>query len=174
MTRANQFCRIFQILAISILLSGFATAGKAVAETADLSCAYFSKDPDDRSGPPITFYADLSDDAQSLPTDSPGIGRADFILERDTLKLFWTVKYSDLTTQPVALNMHGPKAAAVDAPVLFDMTPESFESPVKGERTLSLGEATNLVQHLLYINLQTTRYPEGELRGPVQKARPVC
>jgi hypothetical protein len=44
----------------------------------DLSCAWFSADPDDRAGPPITFSADLDADAQRAPTESPGVGHADF------------------------------------------------------------------------------------------------
>ena len=140
----------------------------------DVSCLYFSKDPDDRSGPPIHFSADMSDDAQRLPTDSPGIGRADFVLERDTLKLSWTVSFGDLTTEPVGLHLHGPVPAEGTAPVMFDLASDSFRSPVDGEKVLSEGEVAYLVQNLVYVNLHTTRYPEGELRGPVRRIRPPC
>ena len=140
----------------------------------DLSCAYFSPDPDDRSGPPIRFFADLSDDAQRAPTDSPGVGRADFVLERDTLKFSWRVSFENLTSQPVRLQIHGPVPAEGAAPALFAVAPESFSSPVEGERTLSLGEVAYLVQNLLYVNLSTTKYPVGEIRGAVRKLRPKC
>lgn len=161
-------------LAGILFFSALATTGTIADSGDDLSCAYFSTDPDDRSGPPIEFYADLSDDAQSAPTDSPGVGRAEFVLERDTLRLSWRVTYQNLTTAAVGLHVHGPKAPAVDASILFDMAPESLSSPINGERILSLGEATNLIQHLLYLNLHTSKYPEGELRGPIRKARPTC
>lgn len=163
--------RLVSILSIISLASFVAPAGIAQS---DVSCGYSSKAPDDRAGPPIEFFADLSDDAQSKPTESSGTGRADFVLERDTLKLSWRISYQDLTSQPTGLHIHGPKAPAVDAPILFDITPDPFSSPVQGEKTLSLGEATNLIQHLLYVNLQTSKYPEGELRGPVRKVRPNC
>ncbi len=139
-----------------------------------LSCGYFSTDPNDRSGPPIHFYADLSDDAEHLPTDSPGVGRADFVLERDTLKLSWTVRFKDLTSQTTGLHIHGPVPAEGLAPPIFDLAPERFTSPVEGEKILSQGEVAYFVQHLVYVNLHTTRYPEGELRGPVRKIPPKC
>ena len=147
-------------------------AGAAPGE--GLSCAHFSPDPDDRSGPAIHFSADLSDDPQRAPTDSPGVGHADFVLERETLTLSWRVTFRDLTSPPVALQMHGPVPAEGEAPPLFELAPAGFASPVEGERTLSLGEVAYLVQHLLYVNLTTTRYPVGEIRGPVRKLRPKC
>ena len=140
----------------------------------DLSCAYFSPDPNDRAGPPIRFFADLSDHGQRAPTNSSGVGRADFVLERDTLRLTWQVTFADLTSRPIALQLHGPVPAEGEAPPIFALAPEQFTSPVEGERTLSLGEVAYLVQNLLYVNLLTTRYPMGELRGLVRKVRPAC
>ena len=86
----------------------------------------------------------------------------------------WRVTFQDLTSQPVALQMHGPVPAEGEAPALFDLAAAGFRSPVEGERTLSLGEVAYLVQHLLYVNLSTTGYPVGEIRGPVRKLRPEC
>ncbi len=157
---------------VALMMAG--PAGAQSTESDNVSCLYFSTDPDDRSGPPIHFSADMSDDAERLPTDSPGIGRADFVLERDTLKLSWRVSFQDLTSQPVGLHVHGPVPAEGTAPAMFDLAPEAFSSPVEGEKILSIGEVTNFVQNLVYINLHTTRYPEGELRGPVRKIRPQC
>ena len=64
---------------------------------------------DDAVGPPIHFYADLSADEQSAVTDSPALGRADFILDRATLRFSWVVTYSDLTSAPTAAGLHGPQ-----------------------------------------------------------------
>ncbi|NIL96428.1 MAG: CHRD domain-containing protein [Planctomycetales bacterium] len=159
-------------VALVAVLFAAGSAGAAPGE--DLSCGYFSADPDDRSGPPIHFSADLSDDPQRAPTDSPGVGHADFVLQRDTLTLSWRVTFRDLTSQPLALQMHGPVPAEGEAPALFDLAAAGFRSPVEGERTLSLGEVAYLVQNLLYVNLSTTGYPVGEIRGPVRKLRPKC
>ncbi len=161
-------------VAAVLLLGGGLADAQPSASDEDVSCLYFSNDPNDRNGPPIHFHADMSDAPQRLPTYSPGVGRAEFKLERDTLKLSWTVTYKDLTTEPVGLHLHGPVPAEGTAPVMFDLTSDSFRSPVEGEKILTEGEVAYLVQSLTYINLHTTQYPEGELRGPVRRIRPQC
>ncbi len=45
---------------------------------------------------------------------------------------------------------------------------------MSGEKVLTLGEVAYLVQHLFYVNLTTTTYPTGEIRGLVRKLRPEC
>jgi hypothetical protein len=145
--------------------------GKSVSEGA---CGYFSPDPDDRAGPPVRFSAQLSAAGQRAPTESPGVGRADFVLERDTLTMSWSISFAQLTSEPVALKLHGPLPAEGEAPALFDLTSGIPRSPVKGQRVLSLGEVAYAVQNLLYVNLSTTRYPVGEIRGTVRKLRPEC
>ena len=140
----------------------------------DQTCGHFSTDPEDRSGPPIHFFADISDGPQRTPTESPGLGRAEFVLERDTLKFSWRVSFKDLTSQPVGLHLHAPVPAEGNAPVMFDLASERFTSPVEGEKILTLGEVAFLIQNIVYVNLHTTRYPLGELRGPVRKIAPKC
>ena len=147
----------------------------AVAQSADASsCGHFSTDPDDRSGPPIRFHADISDGPQRAPTESPGVGRVDFVLERDTLKLSWAVNFRDLTSAPVGLHVHGPVPAEGDAPAIFDLATDPIRSPLSGEKILTLGEVAFFVQHLVFVNLHTEKYPAGELRGSVRKTRPNC
>ena len=139
-----------------------------------MSCAYFSPDPADSSGPPIRFYADLSADEESAVTESPGIGRVDFILERDTLKFSWTLSYRDLTSAPTGVHVHGPQTPGGEAAILFDMAPDGIASPTAGFKVLNEGELAYLVSDRMYVNLHTTRYPAGELRGSIKKARPKC
>lgn len=162
------------LLATCTVIAGVPIGTPSATQTEDQPCGHFSTDPDDRSGPPLHFFADIWDGPQRAPTESPGVGRAEFVLERDTLKLSWRVDFKDLTSQPVGLHVHGPVPAEGTAPAMFDLAPNTFSSPVEGERTISLGEAVYLVQNLTYINLHTTKYPEGELRGPVRKIAPRC
>ena len=161
-------------LAVLLLLGAGMVNAQPSGADVDTSCLYFSPDPADRNGPPIHFGADMSDAPQRLPTYSPGVGRAEFVLERDTLKLSWTVTFKDLTTEPVGLHLHGPVPAEGTAPVMFDLASDTIRSPVAGEKILTEGEVAYLVQSLAYINLHTTQYPQGELRGPVRRIRPDC
>ena len=159
----------------ALILVAAGPFGSVTAQpVSDQSCGYFSTDPDDRSGPPIHFFADLSDGPQRAPTESPGVGRADFVLERDTLKLTWRINFKDLTSQPVGLHIHGPVPAAGNASVRFDLATERFRSPAEGEKVLTLGEVAFLIQILAFVNLHPANSPLGELRGPVRKIRPDC
>ena len=93
------------------------------------------------------------------------VGRADFVLERDTLRFSWRVSFQALTSQPMGLHIHGPVPAEGEAPALFAIASENIESPVEGERILSLGEVAYLVQNLLYVNLLSSRYRSANYVG---------
>ena len=140
----------------------------------DLSCLKFSTNPDDRSGPPIKFSAALWDGPQRAPTKSPGTGQAQFTLERDTLLLTWEVTFKDLSGAPVELQAHGPTPAEGLAPAMFSLAPNGLSQPVRGDRVLSVSEATSFLRNSVYVNLSTARYPLGEIRGTAKKLRPKC
>lgn len=148
--------------------------GEPIDEKSDISCAFFSTDPNATSGPPIHFYADMSAHDQHAPTESPGIAQAEFVLYRDTLELSWKISYRDLTSSPVAIHLHGPVAPATEAPIMFGLAADDFESPIEGSRVITIGEVSQLVRNLTYVNLHTTEYPKGELRGSLKKQRPKC
>jgi hypothetical protein len=140
----------------------------------DMSCAYFSPDPDDVNGPPIRFYADLSADEESQVVESPGKGRADFVLDRKTLQFSWKIIFSDLTSPATGLAIHGPQTPGGEAGPLIDLAPKGVKSPVEGSTTLNQGLLVYLVQDRMYVQLKTAKYPLGELRSSIYKARPKC
>ena len=154
-------------------------AGAAPAEPPrprpDASCAYFSPNPDDQSGPPIRFFAELSAAETSAVTLSPGLGRVDFVLDRKTLRLSWKVSFRKLTTAPTGLHVHGPQTPGGEAGILFELAPpRGLRDRISGGKILDAGLLGYLVQDRLYVSLQTRKYPAGELRGPIRKARPDC
>ncbi len=114
------------------------------------------------------------DGPQRAPTSSDATGMATFTLERDTLRLTWEVTFEGLTSTPSGLHVHGPTPAEGSAPAVFALAGENFTSPVTGERVISIGEVSLFVQNLAYVNLHTSRYPEGEIRGSIKKQRPQC
>ncbi len=149
------------------------TAGP-VAQAADSSCLFFSAKEDDKAGPPLRFAAELSALEESAVTDSPGKGRIDFVLDRQSQKFTWKVSYDGLTSPPTGLKVHGPQVPGAEAAPLFDLAAGGVKSPMEGSRTLSDGEVTYLVQDRLYVNLTTSKYKDGELRSPIRKVRPKC
>ena len=123
-------------------------------------------------GPPIRFHALLSADEQSAPTTSPGVGCALFVLDRPTLELTWTITYSQLTSTATAAHVHGPQTPGGNAGVLFDLAPDGMGNPLKGALVLNDGLLAYLLTGRVYVNLHTTQYPAGELRGQVMRLRP--
>ncbi len=124
-------------------------------------------------GPPIKFLAaPLMADEQSAPTESPGSGRAEFVLDRPTQRLEWTVTYENLTSQAVAAHVHGPQTPGGNAGILFDLAPDGMKSPLVGSYVLNDGELEYLLTGRMYVNIHTTKYPPGELRGQVMRQRP--
>jgi hypothetical protein len=126
----------------------------------------------DAGAPPIHFYADLSADEQSAVTDSPALGRAEFILERATLRFSWVVTYSDLTSAPTAAGLHGPRTPGGNAGLLVDIAESGLGSPIKGSTIISDGELDYLWTGKVYVNLRTVKFDLGELRGQIMRKRP--
>jgi hypothetical protein len=166
------------MLAIAALLTsqdGAYSWAQTRSQRPDVSCAHFSPDPEDRSGPPINFFAVLSADEESAVTESPGVGRVDFVLDRRTLKLSWKVSFRKLTSAALGMHVHGPQTPGGEAGILFELAPAgALRDGFAGFKVLDDGLLGYLVQDRLYVNLHTRRYPAGELRGPVRKVRPDC
>ncbi len=123
-------------------------------------------------GPPIHFYADLSADEQSAYTESPGVGRVDFVLERATLRLSWTLTYSKLTSAATGVGIHGPQTPGGNAGLLIDMAPKGMSSPLKGAAVITDGQLEYLLTGRTYVNLRTAKYKAGELRGQIMRLPP--
>jgi hypothetical protein len=121
----------------------------------------------------IAFCANLSPDEQSAPTYSNAVGRADFVLDRADLKLSWKISYKDLSSAPTAADIYGPQRPGSNASVQFELAPPSaLKAPIAGSKTLTDGLLEYLLTTRLYVNILTTKYPLGELRGQVVRIPP--
>ncbi len=123
-------------------------------------------------GPPVRFHADLSAEEQSTTTVSNGRGRAEFSLERATLRLSWRVTYAGLTSAAVGAGIHGPQRPGTNAGVQFDVGGRGLASPLEGSAVLTDAQLQYLLAGRMYVNIRSRRYPEGELRGQIQRTPP--
>lgn len=123
-------------------------------------------------GPPVRFHADLSADEQSSTTISNGRGRAEFSLERATLRLSWRVTYSGLTSAAVGAGIHGPQRPGTNAGVQFDMGGRGLVPPLAGSAVLTDAQLQYLLAGRMYVNILSRQYPQGELRGQIQRTPP--
>jgi hypothetical protein len=114
----------------------------------------------------------MSADEESATVDSPGNGRADFTLERETLKLSWRVTFEGLTGPVTAAHVHGPQRPGVDAGVQFDVAGGGKTSPIEGSVVITDAQLEYLLSGRSYINLHTAKYPNGEIRGQLRRVPP--
>jgi len=123
-------------------------------------------------GPDIRFMATLSADEETAPTESPGSGCAVMVLVRETLEFSWKVTYSRLTSSAIGAHVHGPQNPGMNAGVLFDLASDGVKSPVNGSVILNEGQLKYILNRRTYVNIHTTNFPAGELRGQIIRIRP--
>lgn len=127
--------------------------------------------PTEETGP-IHFAAALSPDEQSAPTYSDATGHGDFVLDRATLTLSWTITFKDLSTPITAAHIHGPQRPGTNAGILIDVGDKGLKSPLKDSFVLNEGLLEYLLAGRLYVNIHTTKYKDGELRGQLERQLP--
>lgn len=116
----------------------------------------------------VSYKADLTGAAETPANASKGQGtvRGEFDTGKRTLA--WTVTYSDLSGPVTAAHFHGPAKEGAKAPPVIPLKGE-MTSPIKGSATLTEKQAAELEGGLLYFNLHTAKFPDGEVRGQLVK-----
>lgn len=117
----------------------------------------------------FTFAFPLSGLQEVPPVATPGTGSAVVTLNTDTNLLTWDVTYEDMLGTLTMAHFHGPAAIGVNAGVLVNMNPTTgFNSgTIVGSATVSDTVRDHILAGLTYINLHSTVFGPGELRGQV-------
>ena len=115
----------------------------------------------------MTFKADLKGSTEVPPTGSAATGSADVTVDTDTKKLSWTVTSSGLSGDAVAAHFHGPAAAGENAGPVVDIT----AAIAKGSAEIRDQQLADLQAGKWYVNIHTEKFPDGEIRGQVEKAQ---
>ncbi|MFM8517358.1 MAG: CHRD domain-containing protein [Nevskiaceae bacterium] len=118
---------------------------------------------------PVRFYADLSAGEQTATVASAGQGRAEFSLDRQTLSFSWRVNVDKLTSRALGISVNGPQRPGTNAGVQIDLAPRGAASRLQGSAVLTEAQLDYLLAGRMYVNVRTTRYPAGELRGQIQR-----
>jgi hypothetical protein len=119
----------------------------------------------------LSFRADLSGGREVPANDSTATGHVDAKLDTSTNTLTWTCVYSGLSTAPIGAHFHGPVSyvgatSEENAPIQVG-TPGSLASPFSGRAAIDAAQAQDLKIGRWYFNLHSTKFPGGEIRGPV-------
>jgi hypothetical protein len=94
-----------------------------------------------------------------------GTGSATITLDTNTNLLSWSITWSGLSGVPTLMHFHGPALPSQNAGVQVNTGVAG--PPVVGNAVLAVGQVNDLLAGLWYLNLHTTTFAGGEIRGQV-------
>ncbi|MCA1408525.1 CHRD domain-containing protein [Ensifer sp. IC3342] len=115
----------------------------------------------------LKFKANLQGSSEVPPSDSAGKGTANITFDTDTKKLKWSVTSSGLTGQATAAHFHGPAAVSENAGPVVDIS----KAIASGSAEITDKHLADLQAGKWYLNIHTEKFPDGEIRGQVEKAQ---
>ncbi|WP_338031348.1 CHRD domain-containing protein [Ensifer aridi] len=115
----------------------------------------------------MKFKADLRGSSEVPPNDSAGRGTANISFDTDTKKLTWTVNSSGLSGEATAAHFHGPAAVSENAGPVVDVS----NALASGSAEITEKHLADLQAGRWYLNIHTEKFPDGEIRGQVEKAQ---
>lgn len=111
---------------------------------------------------PTLFTANLTGAQETPANNSNGTGSATLLLSPDETTARVSLNFSGLTSAQTDAHIHGPGGSGVIAPILFPL-PNGNVSDF--EIVLTPTDVSNLKSGLLYVNVHSANFPNGEIRG---------
>jgi hypothetical protein len=115
-----------------------------------------------KSKPSTIFYATLNGAQEVPPTNSTATGAATMVLSPDETTATVSLNFSGLSSPQTDAHIHGPAQVGVTAGVIFPL-PQGQISDFK--IALTPGQVQDLKNGLWYVNVHSTNFPNGEIRG---------
>jgi aldose sugar dehydrogenase len=111
---------------------------------------------------PLVFTATLNSAQETPPNNSTAAGAATLMLSPDEQTARVTLNFSGLSAAETAAHIHGPAAPGVAGNVLFPLPNGSFTDFLISP---SAADVQNLKNGQLYINVHSSNFLNGEIRG---------
>lgn len=121
-----------------------------------------------------TFYAYLSS-AQQVPVNaSNATGYARVFVNETAGTFSFTLVFNNLGSAQTASHIHAPAAIGANATVAINFGAIGGTSgTIAGSGSITPTQLSQLRAHLGYVNVHTTNFPGGEIRGQLAQSRPV-
>ena len=116
------------------------------------------------------FYASLDAQQEVPPNFSLATGSACFELDTINLSMTYYLEFSGLSSSQTGAHIHGFAPPGTNAPVLF---PLPNGTPITGTIALTASEAQGIIDGQTYVNVHTSQFPNGEIRGQLVQAPPL-
>lgn len=121
---------------------------------------------------PVAFTVLLTGEERvpAVTDQSAATASARFTYDEHTRTITWDMDYSGIRSAVTAAQLRGPALPGKNGRLLVRMSSKASKgvqitSPVKGQAVLSSRQEKALVAGNIYVLLDTTDHPNGELRG---------
>src|SRR5262249_22553056 len=105
------------------------------------------------------------------PTGSAADGIAVIFLDPTTNSIHFTIVHN--VTSPTGAHFHGTAFPGTNAPILIDIGAiTGLTSPMVGQATLTAQQATDLLAGRWYVNIHSSTFSGGEIRGQLASTSP--
>jgi glucose/arabinose dehydrogenase len=111
---------------------------------------------------PTLFVANLDGSQETPPHSVNGRGTATILLDKDETTARVSLHFHGLSATQTAAHIHTPAAPGQTAPPVFDLPLGNFDDYTI---TLTPQQASDLKAGLFYVNVHSTAFPAGEIRG---------
>ena len=116
------------------------------------------------------------DSAQEVPPTSSTAGGAGTLTLNADNTVSYDISYSGLAADFLAAHIHGPAGPGTNAPVVFPLTNVATNNRSGALRgtvpALTASQVADLTNGLLYANIHTPDFPDGEIRGQIRVGGP--
>jgi uncharacterized repeat protein (TIGR01451 family) len=111
---------------------------------------------------PLVFTANLNSAQETPPNNSTATGTATLLLSPDEQTARVSLNFTGLSSAETAAHIHGPAAPGVAGNILFPLPNGSFTDFLISP---SASDVQNLKNGQLYINVHSSNFLNGEIRG---------
>lgn len=115
-----------------------------------------------KSKPSLLFTATLNGAQETPPNNSTATGQATLLLSPDEKSGRVSVTFNSLSSTQTDAHIHGPAAPGVAAPPIFPLPLGQISD---FQITLTPSQVQDLKNGLFYVNVHSSNFPAGEIRG---------
>ena len=115
----------------------------------------------------VSLKADLKGSNEVPPNTAAATGSVAITYETARKKLDWKGSLAGLSGAPTAAHFHGPAEAGKNAGVQLAIPNPG--TAFEGSALLTDGQAADLLNGRIYVNIHTAAHPGGEVRGQIVK-----
>ncbi|MCB8952269.1 MAG: CHRD domain-containing protein [Ardenticatenales bacterium] len=112
----------------------------------------------------VSFSFTLSGAEEVPPNGSPATGNGVVVIDTVLNQLSYNISYAGLQGTETAAHIHGFAPPGTNAGILY---PLPAGNPKIGSITYTEDQEANLLAGLSYVNIHTTAFPGGEIRGQI-------